>query len=257
MQSVFAILLLLCLAFRNSAQVAPDFTITDVNGVEHNLYETLNTVHTVIINFFFLGCEPCAYYLPDLQALEDAYGAASGGGLEIWVISKQDESADLSAFSLDNDYGFYFFGVDGGAFDVVQDFEAIYDTLFYPNFTVVCPDASTHFDIWPVTDGLWEVESEVLQCNYGVAIRDVSKEKLSLYPNPVGPTLYFDGAGMESIAISDMQGRTVIETADPGNAVSVEGLMPGVYLFAGITPGGTIFTSLFLKNKNPRSGVFI
>lgn len=247
MKFVIAFVGILLLVENSSAQVAPDFTITDINGVEHNLYERLNSEHTVIINFFFLGCTPCEYYLPDLKQLNIEYGAAAGGGLEIWIISKQDESAELAAFNLENDYPFYFFGVDGGGYDVVQAFEIIYDTLFYPNYTVVCPDASTTFDIWPVTDGIWEIESVMLQCNYDVAIESVSNSDFKIYPNPASTMIQFEGENFDKIRISELNGRILFETESSINQIAIENLEPGMYLFSGFKNNQQIITSLFMK----------
>ena len=48
---------LLILSLDSSAQlpngsIAPDFTATDINGVEYNLYELLDAGNTVILDFF-------------------------------------------------------------------------------------------------------------------------------------------------------------------------------------------------------------
>lgn len=247
MKFIATIISILFLWENSIAQVAPDFTITDINGIEHNLYERLNSEHTVIINFFFLGCTPCEYYLPDLKELNNEYGVDAGGGLEIWVISKQDESAELAAFDLEHDYPFYFFGVDGGGYDVVQAFEIIYDTLFYPNYTVVCPDASTTFDIWPVTDGIWEIESVMLQCNYDVAIETVSNTEFKIYPNPANTMIQFDGEHFDKIVISEINGRILFETASSINQIVIDNLEPGMYVFSGFKNQQQIISALFMK----------
>jgi hypothetical protein len=75
------ILLLLCVAIFtfNNAQaqladgsVAPDWTLTDLNGTTHNLYTYLDNGYTVFIDFSAVWCGPCwSYHISG--ALEDLY----------------------------------------------------------------------------------------------------------------------------------------------------------------------------------------
>ena len=75
------ILLLLCVAiftFNNTkaqladGSVAPDWTLTDLNGTSHNLYTYLDNGYTVFIDFSAVWCGPCwSYHISG--ALEDLY----------------------------------------------------------------------------------------------------------------------------------------------------------------------------------------
>lgn len=51
---------------------APDFTLTDQNGVEHSLSEYQGK--TVFLNFWATWCPPCLKEMPDIQALYEEYG---------------------------------------------------------------------------------------------------------------------------------------------------------------------------------------
>lgn len=51
---------------------APDFTLTDQNGVEHTLSDYQGK--TVFLNFWATWCPPCLKEMPDIQALYEEYG---------------------------------------------------------------------------------------------------------------------------------------------------------------------------------------
>ena len=51
---------------------APDFTLTDQNGVRHTLSDYKGKV--VLLNFWATWCGPCKMEMPDLQAVYEDYG---------------------------------------------------------------------------------------------------------------------------------------------------------------------------------------
>jgi hypothetical protein len=55
-----------------NGSVAPDFTVTDINGTTHNLYTYLNAGKTVYIDIFATWCNPCWNYHQS-HALEDLW----------------------------------------------------------------------------------------------------------------------------------------------------------------------------------------
>jgi hypothetical protein len=71
------LVLFLCLSTVINAQlpdgsVAPDWTLTDINGTTHNLYNYLDSNYTVFIDFSAVWCSPCWSYHTS-GALEDLY----------------------------------------------------------------------------------------------------------------------------------------------------------------------------------------
>ena len=51
----------------------PDFEITDCTGATHSLYQLLETKKAVVLNFWFIGCQPCKLEFPYLQEAYEAY----------------------------------------------------------------------------------------------------------------------------------------------------------------------------------------
>ena len=52
--------------------IAPDWTLTDVNGTAHNLYNYLDGSYTIFLDFSAVWCGPCWSYHTS-GALEDLY----------------------------------------------------------------------------------------------------------------------------------------------------------------------------------------
>ena len=74
-----ALLVVMFLVFINKSNaqlpnlsIAPDWTLTDVNGTTHNLYNYLDNNYTVFLDFSAVWCGPCWSY-HNSGALEDLY----------------------------------------------------------------------------------------------------------------------------------------------------------------------------------------
>jgi len=72
--TIFSFMSILSFGQLESNTLAPDFTITDLEGNEHNLYDILDEGKTVIIDVFATWCGPC-WGFHESHALEDIYNA--------------------------------------------------------------------------------------------------------------------------------------------------------------------------------------
>ena len=76
--------------------IAPDFTITDIEGEEHNLYSYLDSGYSVIIDFSATWCGPCWNYHTSgiFEELYEALGPNGTNELRILFIESDDSTTD-------------------------------------------------------------------------------------------------------------------------------------------------------------------
>ena len=78
MKKILLIAIIALFSFNNAqaqladGSVAPDFTLTDLNGTTHTLYHLLDQGYTVFIDFSAVWCPPCWSY-HQTHALENLY----------------------------------------------------------------------------------------------------------------------------------------------------------------------------------------
>jgi thiol-disulfide isomerase/thioredoxin len=113
----------------------PDWTHTDINGVEHNLYTQLDDGKTVIIDIFTTWCPNCVNSLSNLHDLEEMYGENGTGQLVLYSFERDPSTSNEAAWAADHN-------VTNPIFvDALATMET-WNTFYQPNFFVICPDRS-------------------------------------------------------------------------------------------------------------------
>ena len=121
---------------------APDFTATDLSGVEHNLYSYLDSGYQVILDFSATWCGPCWSYHESgvLEELYDTYGPDGTNELRVFFIEGDDGTtqADLEGTgpSTAGDW------ITGTHYPIIDNAENIFDAFectYYPTIYTVCP----------------------------------------------------------------------------------------------------------------------
>lgn len=129
-----------------SAQTAPDFTVTDSDGVVHELYaDHLDQGQTVVIKLFFTSCPPCIQLAPWMEEKYQDWGAGQYDVefIELSILSS-DSNADVANFK--TQYGVTFPGVgfDGGGQDAAQIYKSgVFGPYFgTPTLAIIAPDGT-------------------------------------------------------------------------------------------------------------------
>ena len=150
---IFFISILLLLSFNSIAQTnlttAVDFTVTDINGQSHNLFNYLDEGKHVVVDFFFTTCASCIQSVPTLNQAYNDYGCNTGDVIFI-AVDNGDNDQEVSQYEIDhNSQVPSVSGIDGGGNAVVS----MYGISAYPTVILIAPNRSIlEQDIFPVSN---------------------------------------------------------------------------------------------------------
>lgn len=97
--------------------VIHDFSVTACDGTEYKLSELLKEKQAIVLNFWYLECEPCKNEFPYLQEAYDTYKDA----IEVLAMNPVNDDADvIAAFKEEYKLAFPLAAVDPAWEDVMQ-----------------------------------------------------------------------------------------------------------------------------------------
>jgi hypothetical protein len=139
-------------SFNSSAQlqdgsIAPNFTITDLDGNQHELYDYLDQGYTVIIDLYAVWCGPCWNYHntgtghPNAGALKELYNQYGPEGTDEVIVMGIESDASTPAGTITgggNSIGDWTVDVP---YIMANDDQiaGLYNLAFYPTVYGICP----------------------------------------------------------------------------------------------------------------------
>lgn len=145
---VVPILLSLLLSFQMHAQLpdgalAPDWTATDISGIEHNLYSYIDSGYAVILDFSATWCGPCWTYHNSgvLEELYESHGPNGTNEVRVFFIESDNSTTDDDLHGIGtNTWGDWTEGVEYPIIDNGGDIFSSYQNTYYPTLYTVCPN---------------------------------------------------------------------------------------------------------------------
>lgn len=248
--------LFLGLSFTASAQlpngsIAPDFTLTDRDGVTHHLYSYLAEGKVVFIKFFACHCPGCWSYhqTGKLESLHQTYGP--DGTDQIVVIMLEHDQNNPEAFSGGGTYtqGDWEAGNTVPMVDVEGTDRTVFDDYnlnYYPMVMKVCSDKTT----------------ELMSTNYTVQElfdeADDCAGNLSLNPNELNGAIYFNASlqqivldgfnQIESVSVYNSIGQQVMYKQLPENqTLNTSELTSGLFIVKVHSQAGTLTEKIIIN----------
>jgi thiol-disulfide isomerase/thioredoxin len=177
-------------------EVVADFTVTDINGQEHNLYSYTAEGKYVFIDFFYKDCGGCQVLAPIFNEFYDKYGCNEGDVVCLLINRGVDNDEAVIEFEALHGGDFYHapaISRNGGAIDVDSDL----NPYAYPTVCIIAPDNTLFQDkVWPIND-VEDIEAafpedfypEVLNCTLGTLEPETLLD-FEVFPNPVTGTSF-------------------------------------------------------------------
>ncbi len=223
-------------SFTSSAQVTgyavgatvDNFTVTDVNGNEHDLYAYAEAGKYILLDFFFDTCGPCQVTTPIFNEFHDKYGCNAGDVICISMNNGTDTDEEVIAF--EETFGGPFnhaaaVSNDGGAGPVDDAF----GISAYPTFCLIGPDKTLlNGDIWPIADvstfenAFPDGAITEMPCSVNVTENTIEFNLDRVYPNPTSGNVTVEF----TTATAQRAQMTVINLIGEQVAVLFEGILP-------------------------------
>lgn len=221
-----------------NGDVVDNFTVTDIDGVEHDLYSITAQGKYVWLDFFFVDCPPCRTTAAIFNEFYDKYGCNSGDVYALSINRGIDDDAYVRWY--EEQFGGPFnhspaVSKDGGGGAVSVNF----GINAYPTYCLIGPDNKmVNRDIWPLTGGIVAFENtfpqgfepEPMECILGVA--HVDTFDFNMYPTVSNGEIHIDlpFSSEASVIIFNTLGQKVFENNYSEKSINLDmQLKAGVY----------------------------
>lgn len=218
-------------------ETVSDFTVYDIHGNMHNLYDYLNEGKFVCIDLFGVDCTSCIELVPVLDSLYHDYGCNQA---DFILLAINYDNTNLEVSQNEQLYGITYpaiSGLEGGGKNVYLDWNIEY----WPQLLLIHPDKTFVANITPIT----RPNIDIVLNNFGIQEAECSSEnvvnlfsqstELEIYPNPSSDFIsvllpdypYHDEYLYKII---DLFGKTLLEGKGKiDSKICISALKTGVY----------------------------
>ncbi len=234
---------------------AVDFTVTDIHGVQHNLFNILAGGQYVCIDFFFTTCPPCIATSPMYKQTFQNFGCNQE---DIFFIAVDYNDTDQEVIAYENSVlggspGYpAVSGTNGGGNAVVST----YQIGAFPTYILIAPNQQiVEQDMWPISNAgtftTYFASHNLLPIACSTtSINDLDGNSgLGIYPNPASDQIYIHSPVENAdFKIYNVIGENVFSgrTATSKESLDISSLKNGLY-FVEIISNTKRYSAKFVK----------
>jgi thiol-disulfide isomerase/thioredoxin len=223
-------------------QPAPDFTVTDSDGQQHQLYaDHLDQGKTVVIKVFFTYCPPCNAIAPLLEPFYQSWGAGTAD-MEMISLSTRPDDLNAAVTAYKNLHGLSSPGVgaDGGSVAAVTPYTNGTYGLFFgtPTFVVIAPDGTVNYNVRGPNQ-----QATIAALDAAVAATGAVK-----------PPLSYTAAGSVLLPSGDPLPQTALMLESSTDTIAISDAS-GQFAYTGLFEQGTTHYLTGSRNFNHRNGI--
>ena len=141
-----------------NGSIAPNFIITDIDGVQHELYDILDQGKPVLLDLFAVWCGPC-WRFAEIGIFDD-FNEVFGNSVFVVAVEADPSTPESDLFGGSSSIGdwtdviHYTLAND----DLIGD-SSLYNVGYYPTIYLICPDRSVSEIGQSSPQGSWTVQN--------------------------------------------------------------------------------------------------